>query len=965
MRELLNRDPSIDGVFANSDALALGAVDAIEEAGLADEIVVTGFDGLPDALLEVTRGTIAATVRQMPEAMGRVAIDVALRIHAREEVPPVVQVDFGLVTKSNVAQASVELLPIFPRILRDLIQGDGALADERALLRTLIDNLPDLIYVKDADSRFLLVNEAAAAHLGAPTSDYAIGRTDLDFFPDEYATKYRADEERLLESGRPLINHEELARAATGDLRWLSTTKVATRNESGLITGLVGMSRDITESRATQAERARLIEEHEALRRLATLVMASAPSERIFAAVAEEAAGLLGGPLIEVIRYGADETFTVVGASGDDPFPVGSRWALDCPSVAASILESREPARVDDYSRLPGRVAEAAYEGGYRSAIGAPIIVAGAVWGAIIVITMTPTPIADGTETQLGLFTDLIATAIANAQSQEALAKLVEEQAALRRVAILIARATDLSLIFSAVSEEAARLFGSAAGVLSFEGDRGVVFVGVSNIEIPVGTRWPLAGGMTTTEVYRTGRPARVEHADWSDIPGPAGEASRRLGTRSIVGCPIVVGDHLWGALVVSSTENVLPPDTEQRVGKFTDLIATAIATAEVRQARAQLADEQAALHRLAMLVAEGVPAQDIFDAVCLETSQLLGACAVNLSYYTSDRFNLTMASTHLPVGTRVPIVPDTVFRTGAPARVDDWNKQPGQLADLLRDLGVRSSLAVPIFVEGRLWGALAAGTDEDEPLPAGTEARLGRFAELLATAISNAATRTELIESRARIVAAGDEARHRVERNLHDGTQQRLIALGLDIQRVRAAIPEDGLEARLGLERVEEDLDLALEDLRQLSRGLHPPLLARRGLSSALRALGRDSPIPVELEVDLPERPSTAVETAVYYVVSEAVTNAIRHSNASVISVTIEADHGGEPFGIGLDGRRLGVHLHATITDDGVGGADPSVGSGLTGLADRIDALGGRFVLETPSGGGTRISVELPLESR
>jgi len=346
MRELLNLDPSIDGVFANSDALALGAVDAIAEAGLTGEIVVTGFDGLPDALLEITRGTIAATVRQMPEAMGRLAIDVALRIHAGEEVPPVVQVDFGLVTKSNVAQASVELLPIFPRILRDLIQGDSALADERALLRTLIDHLPDLIYVKDADSRFLLVNEAAAAHLGAPTPDHAIGGTDFDFFPDEYATKYGADEERLLESGRPLINHEELTPAGIGDLRWLSTTKVPTRNESGLITGLVGMSRDITKSKATEAERARLVEEHEALRRLATLVMASAPSERIFAAVAEEVASLLGGRRIVIIRYGADETFTVVGASGSLAARKSSQEAFPAlsPSLASAgalMSESR------------------------------------------------------------------------------------------------------------------------------------------------------------------------------------------------------------------------------------------------------------------------------------------------------------------------------------------------------------------------------------------------------------------------------------------------------------------------------------------------------------------------------------------------------------------------------------------------------------------------------------------------
>jgi signal transduction histidine kinase len=421
--------------------------------------------------------------------------------------------------------------------------------------------------------------------------------------------------------------------------------------------------------------------------------------------------------------------------------------------------------------------------------------------------------------------------------------------------------------------------------------------------------------------------------------------------------------------MIVASRDEVLPPDTEQRLEKFTELIATAIANAETSRARAQLADEQAALHRMAMLVAEGVPAQDIFDAVCLETSKLLGARAVNLSHYTSDGFNLTVAGTHLPVGTRVPIEPDTVagaiIRTRAPARVDDWDDRPGQLAALLRDLGVRSSLGVPIFVEGRLWGALAAGTDEDEPLPAGTEARLGSFAELLATALSNAATRTELIESRARIVAAGDEARHRIERNLHDGTQQRLIALGLDIQRVRATIPQDQYDTHLELERLEKTLETVLEDLRELSRGLHPPLLARRGLRSSLRALARNSPIPVELEIDLPERPPAPIEIAIYYVVSEALTNAIKHSQASAISITVETDHASGPAGADLDGRSRGFKLHATIADNGVGGADASSGSGLTGLTDRVEALGGRLALDTPSGGGTRISIELPLEKR
>src|SRR5262249_10883297 len=155
---------------------------------------------------------------------------------------------------------------------------------------------------------------------------------------------------------------------------------------------------------------------------------------------------------------------------------------------------------------------------------------------------------------------------------------------------------------------------------------------------------------------------------------------------------------------------------------------------------------------------------------------------------------------------------------------------------------------------------------------------------------------------------------------------------------------------------RAEADLESVLEDVRELSRGLHPPLLSRAGLLPPLRALARRSPIPVEIDVDLRERPPASVETALYYVVSEALTNAIRHSHAETISVTVETDHGGVPFGIGLDGSRTVTNVYATVVDDGVGGAELAEGSGLIGLADRVDALGGRFALESPAGSGTRI---------
>jgi signal transduction histidine kinase len=307
----------------------------------------------------------------------------------------------------------------------------------------------------------------------------------------------------------------------------------------------------------------------------------------------------------------------------------------------------------------------------------------------------------------------------------------------------------------------------------------------------------------------------------------------------------------------------------------------------------------------------------------------------------------------HVPAGSRFPITDDTIggkiMRTRAPARIDSWDNATSELGALVRVRGIRSSLGAPVVVEGQLWGALVAGTDHDEPLPPETEVRLARFAELTATAVSNASTRAELIASRARIVTAGDEARRRIERNLHDGTQQRLIALGLDLQAVQATIPSELESAHEGFDRMAQEIKSVLDDVRELSRGLHPAQLARGGLGPSLRALARRSPIPVEVAVDVDERPPPPVETAVYYVVSEALTNAIRYSGASAISVTVGRD---------------GEWLRVTIADNGSGGAEAGAGpgSGLLGLSDRVEALGGRFSLLSPSGSGTRISVELPV---
>jgi signal transduction histidine kinase len=428
----------------------------------------------------------------------------------------------------------------------------------------------------------------------------------------------------------------------------------------------------------------------------------------------------------------------------------------------------------------------------------------------------------------------------------------------------------------------------------------------------------------------------------------------RTLGIRSSVASPIVVDGALWGAITAASVEDPLPSSAERRLTEFTELVATAVANTHAREEVTALADQQAALRRVATLVAEGAPPDALFSAVADEVASVVGVPTVTLCHHHGDGSFTVVAATNnpgFPVGSRWPLdgpsLAATIHATGRAARIDDYSDFGGAVAAAVRDSSIRAAAGAPIVVDGKVWGHISVAAKGAEPLPVATEQRLHDFTELLATAISNATAREDLVASRARIVATGDEARRRIERNLHDGTQQRLIALGLDLQGVRAGIPDDQPETQSALVAVEQDLETILADLRELSHGLHPQLLSRLGLGPSLQALARRSPIPVHLDVDLPERPAASLETAMYYVVSEALTNAIKHSHASGISVTITS----------------GEKLRASIVDDGVGDADPSDGSGLTGLLDRVDALGGRFALESPPRGGTRISIELPVE--
>jgi signal transduction histidine kinase len=375
------------------------------------------------------------------------------------------------------------------------------------------------------------------------------------------------------------------------------------------------------------------------------------------------------------------------------------------------------------------------------------------------------------------------------------------------------------------------------------------------------------------------------------------------------------------------------------------------------RDQLSRLAEEQAALRRVATLVARGLPPAEVFAAVAEEVGRLLGADSAHIARYEPDDTVTVVAGwsregEHLPVGTRHTLagtnLAAAVLRTGRPARVDSYTDASGALATSLRRFGIRSSVGCPITVEGRLWGTAAANSKQPEPLPADTEARIANFTDLVATAIANANSRAELAASRARIVRSADEARRRIERDLHDGIQQRLVSIGLDLRATQAEVPAQPSELQTQLAGVADGLTEALEELRELSRGIHPAILSQGGLGPALKALARRSAVAVDLDVALQAPVSEPVQVAAYYVVSEALANAAKHARASVVQVHVRT----------TDGR-----LHLSVRDDGVGGADPRRGSGLVGLSDRVQALGGTITIHSPTGEGTRLRIDLPNE--
>jgi signal transduction histidine kinase len=366
---------------------------------------------------------------------------------------------------------------------------------------------------------------------------------------------------------------------------------------------------------------------------------------------------------------------------------------------------------------------------------------------------------------------------------------------------------------------------------------------------------------------------------------------------------------------------------------------------------------EQAALRRVATLVASDLHAGQLFDGVCEEVGRVLHVESANISRFEDDCTQTVVGAwgaggaPFFPVDERVPIDGETVtgklHRSGQPERVDDYSGVRGELVKRLRAQGIKSAVGAPITVAGKTWGAIVISRGRPRAFPEGAEYRLANFAELVTAALANVDAREQLAASRARIVQAGYDERRRLGRDLHDGAQQELVGAVMSLKLAQRRLARDPGEAAELLDEALAHMETGIRELRELAAGIHPSILTDRGLGAALEALAARSSIPVELDEVPPQRLPGPVETSAYFVVAEALTNAAKYAGCSYVRVGVRVEEGA---------------LTVEVVDDGIGGANPSGGSGLRGLADRVNALGGRFEIESPAGGGTTVRARIAL---
>jgi PAS domain S-box-containing protein len=574
--------------------------------------------------------------------------------------------------------------------------------------------------------------------------------------------------------------------------------------------------------------------------------------------------------------------------------------------------------------------------------------------GSYKVLEWTATPVTDD-RLMYGMARDVTE----RRQAETGLARLAAEQAALRRVATLVARGAPPEEVFASVTEEVGRvLLVDAAALSRYEPDDMMTTVAIwsatGDTLAAVGGQHRLGGQNTSTLVSETGRPARID--TYAADSGSIADVIRNMGVSSSVGTPISVEGRLWGVIQAASTRGqALPLDTEERLANFTELVATAVANAESRAGLDRLAEEQAALRRVATLVARGVPPEEVFGAVTGEVVRLLPVDFAHMGRYEPDGTITVLAASgatveRFPVGRRWSLggknLATLVFETGRPGRIDGYSDAAGALGVTGRELGIRSSAGTPIIVEGRVWGVVIAGSTLEQPLSADIEARLGSFTELVATAVANSESRGALADSRARIVAAADESRRRIERDLHDGAQQRLVHAVIVLKLALRALSNTDADAGELVAEALRHAEQANSELRELAHGILPAALTRGGLRAGVEGLVSRVSLPVSVDVSV-ERLPAEVEATAYFVVSEALTNVVKHARAAGAGVTARVERG---------------ELRVEVRDDGVGGARGGDATGLGGLEDRVSALDGRLVLDSPPGRGTRVCALLPV---
>jgi signal transduction histidine kinase len=880
--------------------------------------------------------------------------------------------------------AVMPLVPVFPglystavaHLLRGLALAGQARHADVGTREVLLAELEDVTRwiadrAVDAPGNFLHLLRLLEAERAWADGDFRAAALAFDAARREAARRQRPWHRALIAEhaalfylvhGLEQVGHDLLAQARAEYLAWGATAKVAQLDWAYpvLRTPVEAIASDDGSSGGLLRDRAVITTGTIDLLGIVSASQALSSETsigRLHIRVVQVLSAMTGATGVHLLLRDARQQDWLLPAPGGT-VPVSGQEGAAPMSVLRYVQRTSEPLVVADAVR-DDRFARDPYFAGITccSLLAVPILSRGALRAVLLLENrLLAGAFTAGRLEAVKLIAGQLAVSLDNAQLYAEFGQVAGEQAALRRVAVLVAQAAVPETVFAAVAGEVGRLLGVDVAVLvRYDPRDAITVVGAwtstgAAPPTPVGSQFPLGGNNASTLVFRTGQTARTDN-----MSGAIGDvAIRDWGLRSSVGVPIRVEGRLWGVMVVALTRgDLLPTDAEARLAGFTELVATAIANMQARVELQSSADEQAALRRVAELVAQGAPPEEVFAAVTREAGRLSTADLAFLNRYAPGGIGAFVGTWAAPggppaeVGTRLPLgggnVTSLVFRTGRSARIDHYADATGPFADFARGAGVRASVGVPISVAGELWGVMILSS-RSEPLPADTEVRLAGFAELVATAIANAEAQAEVAASRARIVVAADEARRRIERDLHDGVQQRLVTQAMMLSGIRDRVPAD---IRADVDEVRDDLAATRQELRDLCQGVHPAILVEAGLRAAIRALARRSRLPVRVQLQAGGRFPAPCEVTAYYVAAEAFTNAAKHANASAVDILLE---------------EAGGVLTVQVRDDGAGGADASRGSGLTGLRDRVEAVGGSMTVDSPAGAGTVLTVLLPV---